>query len=367
VSDLSFKNPGVKAATHCGVCQRSSREIASALGVCGDCLRDRAKDAHARVQAIHTASRVEFDLPTQPPRTSGGVRCALCANKCVIGEGERGYCGLRTVRAGKLVHLAGTPARGLLHWYRDPLPTNCVADWVCEGSAQRGAHNLAVFYASCTMNCLFCQNWHYRETSLETNATISAAELAAVANARTFCVCYFGGDPASQMPHALASARLFAARGVRVCWETNGTMHPGLLDAAVRYSLETGGCIKFDLKAFDESLHIALTGISNRRTLENFARAARRFAERPTPPLVIASTLLVPGYVDASEVGRIARFIASFDPRIPYALLAFAPNFYLSDLPCTSARHAQQAEAAARAAGLVNVHIGNRHLLDWEG
>jgi pyruvate formate lyase activating enzyme len=59
-----------------------------------------------------------------------------------MGEGERGFCGLRTVRNGKLVHFAGTPARGLLSWYRDPLPTNCVADWVCEGSGHPGCHNL---------------------------------------------------------------------------------------------------------------------------------------------------------------------------------------------------------------------------------
>jgi pyruvate formate lyase activating enzyme len=143
-------------------------------------------------------------------------------------------------------------------------------------------------------------------------------------------------------------------------------MHSRLLDAAVQYSLDTGGCIKFDVKAFDEELHLALTGVSNRRTLENFARAARRSSERPGLPLVIASTLLVPGYVEADEVGTIAGFIASINPHIPYTLLAFAPNFYMGDLPCTPARQAQEAEAAARAAGLVNVRVGNRHLLGWD-
>jgi archaemetzincin len=34
----------------------------------------------------------------------------LCSNECVIGENERGYCGLRTVRDGKLVHLADRAA-----------------------------------------------------------------------------------------------------------------------------------------------------------------------------------------------------------------------------------------------------------------
>jgi len=264
------------------------------------------------------------------------------------------------VRNGRLVHLAGTPARGFLHWYRDPLPTNCVAGWVCRGSKHPGCHNLAVFYASCTANCLFCQNWHFRKTSPLESKTISADELAAAADAHTFCVCFFGGDPSSQMPHALAVARYLAHRGVRVCWETNGTMHSKLLNTAVKYSIRTGGCIKFDLKAFDEEVHLALTGVSNRRTKENFASAAQRCTERPETPLVIASTLLVPGYVDADQVSRIAGFIAAINPEIPYALLAFAPNFYMSDLPCTSVRHAQ---AAACSAGLRNVRLGNRHLL----
>jgi pyruvate formate lyase activating enzyme len=219
-----------------------------------------------------------------------------------------------------------------------------------------------VFYASCTLNCLYCQNWHFREVDPLASEGLSARELAECANERTFCVCYFGGDPASQMPHALASARQLAERGVAVCWETAGLQHPKLMDRAVRLSLETGGTVKFDLKAYEEGLHVALTGGSNRRTLENF-RAAARVQERPDPPLVIASTLLVPGYVTPEEVGRIARFIAEIDPRIPYSLLGFAPQFCVPDLPRTSVRHAEEAVEAARAAGLTRVHVGNRHLL----
>ncbi len=352
----------MEIATSCAVCGKAHPLLAEALGLCPHCARRRA--ALKRAQEAHARSRRLFDLPQTAPHTVGGIRCTLCANECVIGEGERGYCGLRTVQGGKLRHLAGTPQRGLLHWYRDPLPTNCVADWVCAGSAQRGKHNLAVFYQSCTLDCLFCQNWHYREADARRlRGGMSARALAEVANAATFCVCYFGGDPASQMPHALASARLLAARGVVICWETAGTSHPRLLERAVRLSLESGGCIKFDLKAYSGPLHIALTGASNRRTLANFARAARYFEERPSPPLVVASTLLVPGYVDAREVGRIARFIARQNPHIPYALLGFAPHYLMPDLPTTSVRHAEEALQAAREAGLTNVRIGNRHLL----
>jgi pyruvate formate lyase activating enzyme len=165
------------------------------------------------------------------------------------------------------------------------------------------------------------------------------------------------------MPHALATSKILAKQGVKICWETNGMMHPKFLDVAVRYSLATGGCIKFDLKAYDEKVNIALTGVSNRRSLENFSRATQSFGKRPEIPLIIASTLLVPGYVDPEQVWEIAKFIAAIDPRIPYALLAFGPNFYLHDLPCTSVQHAQESESAARDAGLINVRVGNRHLL----
>ena len=347
----------------CALCGRRSPEISEALAACVDCIRAGPEEALGLTRAAHARTRCAFGLPASAPQSTGGVKCVLCAQECLIGEGERGYCGLRTARSGRLVQLAGTPRQGLLDWYRDPLPTNCVADWVCSGSRQRGRHNLAVFYASCTLNCLFCQNWHFRERSPAREPGISAEELAEAANSATCCVCFFGGDPASQMPHALAAARLLAKKGVVVCWETAGTSNPKLLDLAVQLSLETGGCIKFDLKAHDEALHRALTGASNQRTLENFARAARRVEERPEPPLAVASTLLVPGYVDAFEVGRIARFIAALNPRIPYALLAFAPQFSMRDLPRTSLAHAQAAEAAARAAGLTNVRLGNRHLL----
>jgi pyruvate formate lyase activating enzyme len=165
------------------------------------------------------------------------------------------------------------------------------------------------------------------------------------------------------MEHALAAAAQLARRGVAVCWETAGASRPRLVDRAVRLSLETGGRVKFDLKAYDENLHVALTGFSNRRALENFARAARRARERRQPPLVAASTLLVPGYVDAEEVRKLARFVAEQDPETPYALLAFAPRFVMRDLPRTSFAHAEAALSAAREAGLRHVRIANRHLL----
>ncbi len=357
-------------SAQCEVCGERSPLIASVLSVCARCVRERPEATHSRAEEAHTASRREFDLPPAPPRTAGGVACTLCANACRLGEGEIGFCGLRMARAGpetgrlRLHHLAGTPRGALVSWYDDPLPTNCVADWVCAGGQQRRPWvNLAVFYEACTFNCLFCQNWHFRLRHPEPERLVSAEALASQGHRHTYCVCFFGGDPAPQLPHALATSRILARQGVRICWETNGSMHPRLLDQALQLSLETGGCIKVDLKAWDDSLHRVLTGVSHRRTLETIERIAARWHERPDPPLLVVSTLLVPGYVGPDEVGQIARFLSSLNTAIPYSLLGFHPHFFLPDLPRTSVRHAEEAEAAARAAGLDRVRIGNRHLL----
>jgi pyruvate formate lyase activating enzyme len=148
-------------------------------------------------------------------------------------------------------------------------------------------------------------------------------------------------------------------------------MHPASLKQAAKLSLDSGGCIKFDLKTWNEKLHIALCGVSNKRTLENFSLLADYAKRRPEPPFLIASTLLVPGYIDEQEVSNIARFIASLDQNMPYALLAFHPDFLMTDLPTTSLQHAERCLTAAKDAGLRRVRLGNIHLLrdeyqnDW--
>jgi len=89
--------------------------------VCAECIRTRRDESLPRAAAVHERARRDYRLPEAPPRATDGARCPLCAHECRIAEGQRGYCGLRTSRQGRLVHLAGVPQRGLLEWYRDPL------------------------------------------------------------------------------------------------------------------------------------------------------------------------------------------------------------------------------------------------------
>jgi pyruvate formate lyase activating enzyme len=196
---------------------------------------------------------------------------------------------------------------------------------------------------------------------------VSPEELTQAADSRTSCICFFGGDPTPQLPHAIKVSQnaIERAKGriFRICWETNGSMNPDLLKVMVDLSLSSGGCIKFDIKAWNDCLHTALCGVSNERTKRNFERVAQRLEQRPEPPLLIASTLLVPGYIDEKEVWEISKWIASLNPDIPYALLAFYPQFLFKDLPVTPRSLALRCKEVAEGEGLRRVRVGNLHLL----
>lgn len=363
----------------CRLCGADNLFISARLGFCGPCLRRHFAQVWPEVEQVHRSSRRDFGLPEEPPQVVGGKLCSLCFHACRIPEGGVGYCGARRVVGGRF--LGGTPAGAGVSWYDDPLPTNCVAGWFCPGGTGRGyptyAHrqgpeygyvNLAVFYHACNFNCLYCQNWDFKRRTGR-GRQVTAQELADAVHDRTACICFFGGDPTPHLPHALAAAHgaqhvASSRKGrLRICWETNGAMQADWLNPLAQSSLASGGVIKFDLKAFSEEMHLALTGVSNSQTLQNFAVLAQRFGERPEVPLLTASTLLVPGYVDLEEVYGLARFIARLNPEIPYSLLAFYPQFYLADLPVTPRQLALAAKQTALDAGVQNVCLGNEHLL----
>ena len=153
----------------CQLCGITSPDIATALSVCLVCIRRRPHEALEMAVDAHRASRAEFGLPPVPPDDPDGILCNLCVNTCNIGQDCIGYCGLRKNQDGRLTGASTTKAK--LSWYHDPLPTNCVADWVCGAGtgagyptyahcprAESGYKNLAVFFQTCSFNYLFCQN-----------------------------------------------------------------------------------------------------------------------------------------------------------------------------------------------------------------
>jgi pyruvate formate lyase activating enzyme len=355
--------------TPCSVCGGTSGPVSEALGVCLDCIRERWEEVSPYVEAAHNEVRKLHDLPRSPPRTEGGVPCGLCSNRCVIGDGERGYCGLRWNDGG--LRSLSERGRGLVYSYLDLHVTNCCSAWFCPAGTgagypayarkdgpEYGHSNLAVFLYGCNFDCLFCQNSSHKR--LRNIAPVTAETVAGriKENPGISCICFFGGSPEPQLPFAIEiSERAREARRdtpLRICFEWNGCGDPDLVRRAAEISLESGGNVKFDLKCFTPGLSLALSGVPNERAYRNFEMIAGEFyPKRRELPVLTATTLMVPGYIDASEVEAIAGFIASLDPSIPYSLLAFHPDYHMADLPFTilGVSSMEAFEALARRAG----------------
>jgi len=363
----------------CGLCGKSGVEIPGTLRVCPNCIRQNWDEAISRILATHMKTRIECGLPAQPPKTSAGIPCKLCANECIMGQGEQGYCGLRENDQGRLKAVVDS-SKALLHSYLDPHITNCCAAWFCppatgvgypdyaySSECERGYYNYAVFFYGCNFNCLFCQNASHKNLSEGKLTPVEEFVADVKAKPKCSCICYFGGSPEPQLPFAINASRTLLEespdRILRICFEWNGCGNPELVRKAAELSHLSGGNIKFDLKCFNTNLSVALSGVPNNVAFRNFELIAKEFYDRRSkPPVLTATTLLVPGYVDDIEVGLIAQFISNLNPEIPYSLLLFHPDFYMSDMPFTSKR---QLENCLRAANrhLRNVHVGNMELL----
>lgn len=365
----------------CLFCGKTSITISDVMGACINCIRNNP-EALRHVLELHDKIRAELSKPPQGQRT--GVVCSVCGRGCSLSS-LPGYCGVRYAEQNSIRSFINQD-EVLGFYYYDPHPTNCVAIEVCPASkgigfpkyalsrsGEVGYYNIAVFLGSCNLNCLYCQNWEHHLVTARKKPTLSFNDLESAVNARTTCVCFFGGDPSVFAPSLLIAtrrmiekARQIGLRVFRVCFETNGLWNPFLLEKAVELSLETGGIIKIDFKAWSPQVYSALTGVETRHVYiirENIKRVAKRFNERSEPPLLVVSTLLVPGYIDEYEIDGTTKFIANLNPDIPYVFLGFHPDFHLRDLPTTSWSHANKALKIARENGLKRVFLGNVFIL----
>jgi pyruvate formate lyase activating enzyme len=137
--------------------------------------------------------------------------------------------------------------------------------------------------------------------------------------------------------------------GVKVNFDTNGFATP---EAFERILLLTDS-VTFDIRAVDDQLHRAMTGTPSAPVLRNAASMAAH------PEKLWEFRVLVVPEINADELEPICSHIASLDPSLPVAFLAFRPNFVLEDHPGAGIDLMQRAIQIAHDCGLKNA--------EWHG
>ena len=129
----------------------------AALGV-GAIRRACRRECHAagRARAGRRALRRRSKVLREAANRK--IKCKLCPRGCVVGDKERGYCGVRENRGGTyytLVHSRVCAA------HVDPIEKKPLFHYL------PGTTGLLLATAGCNVNCKFCQNWDISQSRPE--------------------------------------------------------------------------------------------------------------------------------------------------------------------------------------------------------
>jgi pyruvate formate lyase activating enzyme len=374
----------------CKFCGKVDKTVSEVLQVCRKCILEGDwSKIKPHILRVHKQVRQLVELPEKPPKAEKPnirIKCNYCINECSLSDNDVSYCGLRNIQKKNSGDLPfPSKSKGYIHGYIDPNPTNCCNAWFCPAGTsvgfpkytdykgpEFGTYSYAAFLYGCTFDCLFCQNASHKNFSKK---FLFDAELLAnqiVRNKNITCICYFGGTPEAQLPFSINLSNKILEkikkenknRKFRVCWEWNGSGNRVLIEECMQIAIESGGNIKFDLKTFNEKLNLALCGVSNQRTLENFKFLADNYfgMRGEDMPEISACTLMVPGYTISEEVELIVKYIQSINENIPYSLLIFHGDYQMRDLGITPRKQALKSLELAKKY-LKKVNLGNKFLL----
>ncbi len=107
----------------------------------------------------------------------------------------------------------------------------------------------------------------------------------------------------------------------------------------------------YDIKAFNDEVHLALTGASSEPVLRN-AKYIGRFAK---DKLWEYRILVIPK-INEEEIQPLCRFISDIDANLPVCFLAFRPNYVLEHHPGAAAELLGRCVNIAKMSGLKNAY-----------
>lgn len=276
------------------------------------------------------------------------VTCGLCAHRCRIKNNRRGQCGVRENRDGVLYALSYGKVSAE---HVDPIEKKPLFHFL-PGSL---THSIAT--VGCNFKCLHCQNYSLSQSGPEIlrvpHASRKPTDIVETAiTAGCGSISYTYSEPTVFFEFAYECAALAREQGLKNVFVSNGYMS----SAAAEALAEVVDGINIDIKAFTEEFYRSTCGGSLQQVLDNVGY----FWERGV--WVEATTLVIPGLNDTEEeLQRLAAFLCTVDPALPWHVSAFRPTYKMTDRLPTSSQVLNRARDIGHAAGLHHVYIGNIH------
>ncbi len=275
----------------------------------------------------------------------GFVRCFACGHCCPIPDGQVGVCKVRFNRGGKLY-----------------VPWGYAAGVQCDPIEKKpffhaypGALAYSFGMLGCDLHCAYCQNW-VTSQALRDPAAVSpplratpeemvsdALRLGAKVVVSTY------NEPLITSEWAVAVFKKARTAGLVTGYVSNGNGTQQVLE----FLRPWVDLYKVDLKSFDDRHYRQLGG-----RLQPILDTIRRLHAMGFWVEIV--TLLIPGFNDSDdELQRLAEFLASVSPDIPWHVTAFHQDYKMTDPADTSPTDLRRAAAIGKQAGLRYVYAGN--------
>ncbi len=280
------------------------------------------------------------------------IECIACNRKCIISPGNTGFCGVRENNEGKLKLLVYEKPCAV--WI-DPIEKKPLFHFL------PGTKSYSIGTYGCNFSCSFCQNWSISQAPREfkdkfrkmiTNLEILTPEMAVNEAIKTRCksISYTYTEPTIFSEYAKDIGILARKKGLKNIYVTNGYQ----TKACWNYLSDFVDAANIDIKG-DERFYKNLCGNANLKPVLDSVKYAKKLGI-----WVEITTLLIPQENDSERfIEKIAKFIYKIDPKMPWHITAFHPDYKMLDKSHTSLTNLINAGEIAKRIGLENVYCGN--------
>lgn len=269
----------------------------------------------------------------------GRVRCRLCPNLCVVGDGSAGRCMVRVNESGKLLTLSyGNTVTAAI----DPIEKKPLYHFM------PGSQILSVGPNGCTLTCDHCQNWQISQEKSRVSY-LSPEELVELGGRDgSVGVAFTYTEPLIWFEYLLDALPLLTEAGLKSVLVTNGYLN----EEPARQIVPLVDAFNVDLKSFNDSFYRQYCGGSI-EPVKGFIELAAAHAH------VEVTCLVIPGLNDTEEeIAKMAGWLSGISREIPLHLSRFVPRFRMDSRPPTPQETLEMAFRTAREY-LDYVYVGN--------
>jgi pyruvate formate lyase activating enzyme len=273
------------------------------------------------------------------------VKCLLCAQSCVIANGQRGKCRTRMNVDGDLRSLVyGRP----VSIHVDPIEKKPLYHFLPGVSA------FSLATAGCLLRCKFCQNWEISQASPEDHQvpfTPPARIVDAAHAGKAPVIAFTYNEPTVFMEYLADISRDAKKQGIRSVLISCGFMN----EAPLAEMCTLLDAIKIDLKGFSEDFYRSVCGAELRPVLRSIKQIAKSHAH-----LEIVN-LVVPTLNDSDKMlHELIEWISGeIGPDVPVHFTRFHPDYQLLNLPPTPVATLERARDMALSKGMHYPYVGN--------